>query len=88
MEGRAHGGRKRPMNDRQRFMALMGDPMPVTTTVRNKMLRHVRHVRGLRAWVTSGCYAWWRLTDEIRAIQRAMVTERTARDGRTGDPAP
>lgn len=58
------------------MIALFGDSMPITDTPRNRLLRNVRRLRALRSWVTLGCYAWWRLTDDIKNVQRIMVKER------------
>ena len=55
--------------------ALFGDPMPVTDTKRNKLLRAARRTRALRSWITEGSYAWWRLTGDLKAVQQEMVKE-------------
>jgi hypothetical protein len=63
-----------------RIRALLGDGMPVTDTKRNKLLRNARHIRALRSWVKEGCYAWWRLTDDLRLVQKEMAATRRVRE--------
>lgn len=38
-----------------------------------------RATRATRAWLTPGCYAWWRYTDELKARQRWLVEFRKMR---------
>jgi hypothetical protein len=64
------------MSDTDRMRALFGDDMPVTDSARNKLLRTARHIRALRSWVQPWCYAWFRLTDDLKTTQRAMAKER------------
>lgn len=61
-----------------RIRALFGDDMPRRDTKRNSLLRNARHLRALRSWITIGAYAWWRLTDDLKIIQREMVKERAS----------
>lgn len=59
--------------------ALFGDDMPVADTARNRLLRAARRTRALRSWVAIGCYAYWRLTDDLKTAQRALMQERIVR---------
>ena len=59
------------MSDSLRIMALFPPPPP--TTERGKLLYAVLRLRALRSWITPGCYAWWRFTDDIKASQRRLV---------------
>lgn len=55
--------------------ALFGDPFDAHGSRRRRLLKQARHIRALRAWVKVGCYAWWRLTDDLKYIQREIRKE-------------
>lgn len=58
-----------------RVRALCGDDFESRGTFRGELLKRARHVRALRSWVKEGCYAWWRMTGELKAIQQEMLKE-------------
>ena len=58
----------------QRMRALF--PPPPRTTRRGRALDACLHLRGLRSWVTPGSYAWWRLCDDIKTSQQALLAVR------------
>lgn len=56
--------------------ALYGEPMP--TSAVGKALWRCRRDRALRSWITPGCYAWWRLTGDLKDRQRDLLAFRRA----------
>lgn len=61
-------------NHEQRVRGLF--PPAPRTTERGKLLDRVLYLRCLQAWITIGSYAWYRLGDDIKAAQRALVATR------------
>ena len=59
-----------------RVRALCGDDFDARGEPRRVLLRRARYERAIRSWVTEGCYAWWRLTDDLKRTQRAMAALR------------
>lgn len=55
--------------------ALFGDSLEAKNTRRGRLLLESRKIRALRAWTKDGCYAWWRLTDDLKNIQKEMHKE-------------
>lgn len=66
----------RPAGHTQRMRALF--PPPHRATPRGMALDYCLHLRSLRSWIQPGAYAWWRLTDDIRQAQRALLDIRRA----------
>lgn len=56
------------------YRALFPPPMP--SSERGKALWRVMNLRAHRAWITTGCYAWWRFSDDLKEAQRDLLALR------------
>lgn len=63
-------------NDEQRIIALFGCERKFTDTARGRGLASVLYLKALRSWVKPGCYAWWRLCEDIESAQTALAKAR------------
>ena len=63
------------MSDPLFVRALLGDDYRPKSIVGYHLLL-CRHLRSLRACCRKGCYAWWRLTDDLKAQQRRLLEYR------------
>lgn len=52
--------------------ALFGDPFMPKSIVGHWLLV-CRQTRALRSWIRPESYAWWRLTDDLKAQQRKLL---------------
>ena len=64
-------------NDTQRKNAFFGDDFPRRNTLRNRTLRQIRSLRFLQAWIKPHSYGWMRFSDDIEALQKQLVYQRT-----------
>ena len=64
----------RRSNNEQRLRAFF--PPNPRTTVRGKLLDYVLYLRCLRSWIGEGSYAWYRFSDDIKAVQRQLLAHR------------
>jgi hypothetical protein len=62
-------------------------PGPPPESARGKQLYRCRLLRATRAWVRPYCYAWFRLTDDLKREQRHLLTLRPTRPAGDGDAA-
>lgn len=60
-----------------RIRALFGDYFEAHDTIRSQLLVRARRIRAERAWVKEGCYAWLRLTRDLKMVQREMRAMRS-----------
>lgn len=51
-------------------------PPVLPSSERGKLLWMCMHIRDTRAWITPGCYAWWRYTDDLKRAQGRLATYR------------
>lgn len=58
--------------------ALFGDDFEVRSEI-GHWLFMCRYLRALRSWIKPGAYAWWRLTDDLKAAQRKLAEFRLQR---------
>ncbi|MGO4673013.1 hypothetical protein AB4Z40_08945 [Bosea sp. 2YAB26] len=64
-------------NHAQRVLALF--PRKPRSTERGKLLDALLRLRCQSAWVTRGCYAWWRHVGYVEAAQKELVKFRATR---------
>ena len=62
-------------NNILRIRALTGDDFETNGKLRRELLWRARQIRALRSWVREGCYAWWRLSDDLKRTQQEIRRE-------------
>lgn len=65
------------------MLAFRGSERSFSSTERGRLLAHSLYLKGLRAWTREGCYAWWRLTDEITQTRKLLASLRLSGKARS-----